>query len=167
MSHVERPNIKLPLTIFDKSVEVIGLIFLFFFWGFNWFHYSALPDVIPTHFGAGGEPDGFGSKVSILGLPVVGTILYLALSVFSRYPHKMNYSVAITEANAAVQYRIMTRMLRVLKVFLLLIFWALDYKTIQVALHWPDILGKWFLFLLFVLLFGPLFYFLIQLSKNS
>ena len=167
MQDVARPNIKLPLTLFDKSVEVIGILVLVFFWGFNLMHYPILPEVIPTHFGGGGEPDGFGSKEMILGLPIVGTIMYLALTVFSRYPHKMNYSVTITEANAAVQYRIMTRMIRVLKVFLLLIFWLLDYKTIQVALQWPDLLGRWFLLLLFALLFVRLFYFLIQLSKNS
>ena len=79
----------------------------------------------------------------------------------------MNYSATITAENAEVQYRIMTRMIRVLKVFVLLIFWILDYKTVQIALGWPDVLGKWFLLLLFTLLFAPIFYFLIQLSKNS
>lgn len=167
MAQSVRPIIKLPLKSFDLSVELLGLLLLIGFWIFTVNFYPMLPDSIPTHFGGGGEPDGFGPKETILGLPLVSTVLYLLLTIFCRYPHKMNYSVTITPENAEVQYRIMTRMIRVLKVFVLLIFWILDYKTVQIALGWPDILGKWFLFLLFTLLFAPLFYFLIQLSKNS
>lgn len=167
MATTPRPVIKLPFTLFDKSIEVIGLLVLIGFWVFTLYYYPTLPDTIPTHFGGDGEPDGFGSKEMILGLPIVSTILYLALTIFSHFPHKMNYSVTITAENAEVQYRIMSRMIRVLKVVVLLIFWILDYKTVQVALQWPDVLGRWFLLLLFALLFGPLFYFLIQLSKNS
>jgi uncharacterized membrane protein len=162
-----RPILRLSLTPFDRSVEVLGLLLLIGFWIFTVKFYPLLPEIIPTHFGGGGEPDGFGSKATILGLPIVSTVLYVMLSIFSRYPHKMNYSTTITAENAEVQYRIMTRMIRVLKVFILLIFWILDYKTVQIALDWPDVLGKWFLLLLFTLLFAPIFYFLIQLSKNS
>lgn len=162
-----RPILKLPLTAFDRSIEVLGLLLLIGFWIFTVKFYHLLPEIIPTHFGGGGEPDGFGSKVTILGLPIVSTVLYLMLTIFSCYPHKMNYSATITAENAELQYRIMTRMIRILKVFVLLIFWMLDYKTVQIALGWPDVLGKWFLLLLFTLLFAPIFYFLIQLSKNS
>jgi uncharacterized membrane protein len=162
-----RPILRLPLTPFDRSVEVVGLLLLIGFWIFTVKFYPSLPEIIPTHFGGGGEPDGFGSKATILGLPIVSTVLYVMLTIFSRYPHKMNYSATITAENAEVQYRIMTRMIRVLKVFVLLIFWILDYKTVQIALGWPDVLGSWFLFLLFALLFSPIFYFLIQSSKNS
>ena len=123
-----RPILKLPLTAFDLSIEVLGLLLLIGFWIFTVNFYPSLPEVIPTHFGGGGKPDGFGSKATILGLPIVSTVLYLMLTIFSRYPHKMNYSATITAENAEVQYRIMTRMIRVLKVFVLLIFWILDYK---------------------------------------
>lgn len=162
-----RPILRLSLTPFDHSIELLGLLLLIGFWIFTVKFYPLLPEIIPTHFGGGGEPDGFGSKATILGLPIVSTVLYLMLTIFSLYPHKMNYSATITAENAEVQYRIMTRMIRVLKVFVLLIFWMLDYKTVQIALGWPDVLGSWFLFLLFALLFAPIFYFLIQLSKNS
>lgn len=167
MAHSDRPILKLPLMPFDLSVEVLGLLALIGFWLFTINFYPLLPEVIPTHFGGGGKPDGFGSKEAILGLPIMSTVLYVMLTVFSRFPHKMNYTVTITETNAELQYRIMTRMIRVLKVFVLLVFFTLDYKTVQVALSWPDVLGRWFLLLLFAMIFGPLFYFLIQLSKNS
>ena len=81
-----RPILKLPLMPFDRSIEVLGLLLLIGFWIFTVNFYPSLPEIIPTHFGGGGEPDGFGSKATILGLPIVSTVLYVMLSIFSRYP---------------------------------------------------------------------------------
>jgi uncharacterized membrane protein len=167
MSDSGRPLIKIPLTLTDKIMEMIGILVLVTFWFFTLTNYKQLPEIIPTHFGSGGIPDGFGSKWTILLLPIVGALFYIGLSIFSRYPHKFNYSVTITEANAEKQYTIVTRMLRVMKIMLLLVFFVLDYKTIQIALSLPDLFGRWFLLLVFALVFVPIFYFLIQSSKNA
>ncbi|WP_284652125.1 DUF1648 domain-containing protein [Flavobacterium terrisoli] len=167
MSTAERPLIKLQLTITDKILEVVGLLVLLGFWFFMLSHYTQLPDIIPTHFGGGGKPDGYGSKWTIIMLPIVGTLLYTGLTIVSRFPHKFNYTATITQANAEKQYSIMVRMIRVMKTMVLLTFFVLDYQTTQIALGLPDIFGNWFLFLLFAMIFVPLFYFLIQSSKNS
>ena len=167
MTDLARPKIKIQLTTTDKIIEVVGLLVLIGFWFFTLFYYKQLPDIIPTHFGAEGKPDGFGEKYTILFLPIVGSLIYIALTILARFPHKMNYTAMITEANAAKLYTTMTRMLRVLKVVMVLVFFVLDYKTIQIALELPDLFGKWFLLLVFALVFVPIFYFLIQISKNS
>lgn len=166
MSELPRPIIKIPLTTTDKVVEVFGLLVCLAFWLFNLFHYNQLPDIIPTHFGGGGKPDGYGPKWSIIMLPLIGTFIYVFLTIVVRFPHKMNYMATITEDNAEKQYTSMTKMLRMLKVMLLLVFFVIDYKTIQIALDWPDVFGRWFLLLVFAMVFGPVFYFLIQSSKN-
>lgn len=167
MSNLDRPKIKIPLTMTDKIVELIGLLVLIGFWIFTLTHYSQLPDIIPTHFGAEGKPDGYGEKWTLFLLPIIGSTLYIALTILARFPHKMNYSATITEINAAKQYTIMVQMLRVLKVMILLVFFVLDYKTVQIALGLPDLFGRWFLLLVFALFFVPIFYFLIQSSKNA
>lgn len=163
----KRPIVKIPLTLFDKSVEVIGLLILLSFWIFTLFYYNQLPDIIPTHFGAEGKPDGFGPKWTIVILPLISTLIYAFMTVAARFPHKMNYTATITQANAKKQYTTMTKMLRMLKVILLLVFFVTDYKTMQIALVWPDVLGRWFLLLVFAMVFVPIFFFLIQSSKNS
>ena len=167
MSDSGRPIIKIPLTIADKVFEIIGILVLIAFWIFTLKNYHLLPEIIPTHFDGSGKPDGYGAKWTIITLPIVGTLMYIALTLLVRIPHKFNYIVAITEANAALQYRIMTKMLRRLKIVLLLVFFLLDYQTVQIALGWPDIFGRWFILILFATLFIPIFYFLIQSSKNS
>ena len=167
MEDSERPIIKLKLTGFDLSVEVIGVLLLIAFWIFTIYHFAALPEIIPTHFGGGGKPDGYGSKWTIFSLPVVGLVMHVGLTMASRYPHKMNYMTTITPENAEKQYSIMARMIRVMKVSVLLVFFIIDYEVVQVASGLPDIFGKYFLLIVTGLVYVPLFYFLIQSSKNA
>lgn len=161
------PKIAIPLTTSDKIIEITGLVVLVAFWCFTFFHYNQLPEIIPTHFTNNGEVDGYGNKWTIIFSPIIATILYLGITLASRFPHRLNYAVEITPENAQKQYTIFTGLLRILKIAVLLIFFMLDYQTIQLALGLPSLLGKSFMLIVFTLLFAPIFYFLIQSSKNS
>lgn len=167
MAVQSNPKIAIPLTPSDKIVEIVGLVILAAFWYFTLFHYNQLPEIIPTHFTNNGEVDGYGGKWTIIFSPVIATILYLGITLASRFPHKLNYAVEITPENAKKQYTIFTGLLRILKIAVLLIFFMLDYQTIQLALGLPSLFGKSFMLIVFTLLFAPIFYFLIQSSKNS
>jgi uncharacterized membrane protein len=163
----ERPKITLILTPSDKLVEVLGWLILLALWGLTISHYSSLPDTIPTHFNGAGEADGFGSKASIIGLPVIETLLFFGLTVLNRYPHIFNYPTAITEDNALRLYTLATRMLRYLKLVLVLVFGGIEFMTIQHATGEASGLGVWFLPLTLVLIFIPLIYFVINSLKKS
>jgi uncharacterized membrane protein len=163
----ERPKIKLIPSTSDKIVEILGWLILLVLWGWTINHYSALPDTIPTHFNAAGEADGFGSKVSIIALPVIATILFIGLTLLNRYPHIFNYPTAITQDNALKQYTLATRMLRYLKLVLVLVFGGIEFMTIQNATGKAAGLGAWFLPLTLVLVFLPLIYFVVHSLKKS
>lgn len=163
----ERPRIKLTLTTVDKVFEILSVFFLVCFWIFTFRNYAVLPEVIPIHFRANGTADGYGGKWTLFLSTIIATVSYIALTVLSRYPHKFNYTTPITPTNALQQYTIMTRMIRVLKLSVILIFFAIEYKTVQTSLEQGEGLGGWFMFMVMSLIFVPLFYFLIQLSKNS
>lgn len=167
MNNTINPKLAIPISATGKTIEVIGLLLLLSFWFFTLMHYKQLPDIIPTHFNGSGEVDGYGNKWLIITLPIVGTVMYLGLTLAARYPHKMNYAVPITETNAEKQYKIVTGMFRIMKIALVLVFFILTYQTVQIASDLPDIFGKSFLFLVFALVFVPVFYFLIQSSKNA
>ena len=96
-------------------------------------YYAELPDTIPTHFNARGEADGFGSKATLWLMPGLGLILYLMMTILARYPHIFNYTVQITPENAERQYRMATRLVRLLKVFVMSLFAYLAWGSIQVA----------------------------------
>ena len=164
---VERPKIKLIPTTVDKLAELLGWIMLLAIWGLTITHYSTLPDTIPTHFNGAGEPDGFGSKASIIGLPFIATLLFIGLTVLNRYPHSFNYPSPVTQNNALRLYTLATRMLRYLKLVLVLVFGGIEFMTIQNATGKAAGLGVWFLPLTLVLIFFPLIYFVIKsIQKN-
>ena len=86
-----------------KTVEVLGLMVLgFLYWTTYWALNGPerLPDRIPTHFDISGQPDAWGSPNTLWLLPVIGTGLYLLMTLlgnvrFRRY----NLPVRVTEAN--------------------------------------------------------------------
>ena len=163
----ERPKIKLIPSTADKLVELLGWIMLLAIWALTISQYSTLPNTIPTHFNGAGEADGFGSKASIIGLPVIATLLFIGLTVLNRYPHIFNYPTAITQDNALRLYTLATRMLRYLKLVLVLVFGGIEFMTIQHATGEAAGLGVWFLPVTLVLVFLPLIYFLIKSFKSN
>ena len=158
----ERPKITLIPTTADRLVELLGLLILLTLWGWTITHYSSLPGTIPTHFNAAGEADGFGSKASIIGLPLIATLLFIGLTVLNRYPHIFNYPSPVTQNNALRLYTLATRMLRYLKLVLVLVFGGIEFMTIEHATGKGAGLGVWFLPLTLVLVFLPLIYFVVK-----
>jgi len=165
----ERPKIKLPLSSLDQVIEFIGIAFLLFMFVLPLRYYGDIPGKIPTHFNAAGTPDGFGSKATIWLLPLTGLALWLLMTIVNRFPDKFNFPVKITEENAPDQYRIATRMIRILKCVILIMFSFISYRTIQTALGKEAGLGKIFLPVFLVVTFGIviIFFFKANTTKDQ
>lgn len=118
----ERPKLKIPLTGSDKVIEALCWFGLAFIWVWAILAYFTLPEIVPVHFNPSGQADGYGSKVSMLFLPVIPTVLAIGLTILNRYPHTFNYLEEITHANAERNYRMGTRVLRWSKLFLVIVF---------------------------------------------
>lgn len=69
-----------------------------------------LPDRIPVHFDAAGNPDRWGSPGEAWGVVVVMLVVQGLLTVVARIPHKHNYPVRVTEENAQRMYRVSEQM---------------------------------------------------------
>ncbi|MEI7828999.1 MAG: DUF1648 domain-containing protein [Prolixibacteraceae bacterium] len=163
----ERPKIKIKPTPFDKVLELFGLLSLALLWAITLINYAKLPDTIAVHFNAAGLPDSFGSKITLLILPILGTIIFLGLTVLIRFTYLFNYPTRITTENAESQYRIAARLIRYLKFALVLVFTFIVFKTIQTAEGKSDGLGFWFLPLTLGIIFVPLGYITIQSFKQK
>jgi uncharacterized membrane protein len=162
MTPEERPKLNIQLTPIDQIFELLGWGVLLALWIWTGTSYSSLPDTIPTHFNAAGEADGFGTKVSIVGLPLIATLLYIGLTLLNRFPHSFNFPTPITQDNALRQYTNATRMIRYLKLILVVVFAGISFQTIQQANGTGEGLGIWFLPLTLGLIFMPLLYFVIK-----
>jgi uncharacterized membrane protein len=161
-----RPRLKLKLSVHDYAVEFLGLSFMIILILIPVIYYNQLPERIAVHFNAAGIPDGYGSRSALFILPATGLFVYVLLTVLAGFPHIYNFPVTITPENAEVQYRLATRLLRVLKTVILILFSFISWMTIRTAAGIAGGLGKAFLPVFFILTFGVVIIYLVQSMNN-
>ena len=163
----KRPRIKLQLNQTDKVLEIIGWISVFGIWALPLINYFDLPEIIPIHFNGAGKADRFGNKTHIFVLPIISTLLFIGLTILNKRPHVFNYPSQITKENALRQYTNATRMMRVLKLVIVLLFGLIVFKTIENVNGHADGLGTWFLPFTIGLFIILTIYFLMMSMKDK
>jgi len=161
----KRPKINIPYTLFDLIAEIAGLVGILSMWIVFIVTYSGLPDLIPINYNFSGQAYNFGEKSVIIKVPVIATVLFVGMTILSRFPRIFNYPVIITENNAFFQYSNMVRMVRCLKLSLVLIFL---FVVLQPVLYTGENIGIWFTFLLLAMCLIPLalvIYFMLKSFK--
>ncbi len=138
-----QPKIRLELTWADRMVEALCALLALLLVGISLAYYPSLPKQIPQHYNAAGEVDIYGPKYLLLVIVGLGLLLYGLVSFLNQRPHWFNYPVAITPENAERQYALATRLLRMLKLMLLLLFFHLTWRTLQIALGKATALSPW------------------------
>lgn len=151
-----RPKIKIGHTTTDRFVEIAGWAALAFIWIITFYYFRKLPETIPTHFNVKGTADGFGQKSTIFLLPAIGTVLFIGMTILNRFPHIFNYPVRINSDNAIRQYTLATRLLRILKVSIVLIFLMITWMTSAAANNQGKNSFAWFLPVMLAITFVPL-----------
>jgi len=145
MNMNKRPRIKLQLNQTDKILEIVGWISVVGIWALPLINYFDLPEIIPIHFNGAGKANGFGNKTHIFVLPIISTLPFIGLTILNKRPHVFNYPSQITKENAFRQYTNATRMMRVLKLVIVLLFGLIVFRKIQIINGHADGLGTWFL----------------------
>ena len=161
-----RPRIKIEPTGFDKTLEAIGLLGIISLCAVVAIKYSSLPERIPTHFNIRNEVDNYGSKSTILVLPLIGSVIYVLLTVINNYPHVFNYPKAITEENALRQYQLATRLLRLLKVGISFVFLCIIFMTFEAIEGHSDTPGYLIFPMLMLFVFGPIIWYFIKVFRK-
>ena len=117
-----------------NALGVIALGALF------WLAWSAtagpdrLPGRVPTHFDAAGNPNAWGSPGGLYFLPILATIMFLAITVAAQFPHAFNYPVRPTPATLPRMQAVTLNLLAWIKTELVLMFLALEWTYIE-AVH--------------------------------
>jgi uncharacterized membrane protein len=159
-SKSERPQIQIPLQSFDYLFEILAALGLLTLLSLSIFYYGQLPEQIPTHFGPNGLPDSYGSKTSLWLLPILGSVIFGLMTYINRRPDWFNFPVKITAENALTQYTMATRLIRVLKASVTILFAYLVWGIISVSKGIQEGLGTWLLLLpLGILVFSLLYIF--------
>lgn len=105
-----------------EAISLAGLALMVWITGRALYGPARLPDRIPTHFDAAGNPNGWGSASTLLLLPAVAVAIYLLISGIARLPALFNYPVEVTEENRARLEALTLQMLAWLKVELVCLF---------------------------------------------
>jgi len=129
----ERPKITVPYEQIDILVELMNICLLLLIWGYAIVEYAKLPDTIAIHFNAQGVADGHGNKMMLWLMPALATFIFFVMFIINKFPHVHNYMVNITEENALKNYRLSTRVLRLVNLYCLLLFAAITYEIISMS----------------------------------
>ena len=151
-----KPKIRVESTIVKRLLEIVslaGIVYIVYVLAKSW---SMLPEKIPAHYDLYGIPDAYSGKSSILILPVVGIIIYLAITILDRYPHIFSYVWKITPENAYRQYQLAGSMLAALKAEVIWIFNYIAISTIRISLGKAKELSPLFLPIMLLVIFGPI-----------
>jgi uncharacterized membrane protein len=155
-----RPKVILKLTSIDKIIEISSFLVLAILWFLVAYNYSNLPTIIPIHYNALGEADGFDNKKNIFLLPIIATILFVGMTFLNKYPHIFNYPTNITAENEAKEYTNATKMIRFVKFVIVLMFAWITFQTIRATT-----LGIWFLPFVSVSTLIPIIFFIIKVNS--
>jgi hypothetical protein len=109
------PRIPQRLTRPDLLIEVFCFIILLESWTYAVYTFNHLPDLVHVFYKFS---TGVGSRNEIWFFPVLGSLIFIALSIISSFPHKFNYSETVTRINARRIYRKALRRLRIIKLIL-------------------------------------------------
>jgi uncharacterized membrane protein len=157
-----RPKLKIELSKTDRLLEWTSLLLLAVLWTGTIAFFSKLPDQIPSHFDAAGQADDFSHKKSIFVLPIISTVLYAGMTILNRYPHIFNYPTIVTAENARRLYTSATRLVRVLKLVVVVIFSGIVFMTYKISLSDTEGLGAWFLPVVVGLMLLPVIFYIVK-----
>lgn len=104
-----------------------------------------IPDQVPQHFDASGQADAWGSKTTVLLLPAVNFVVFVMMTVVSRFPHISSVPVDVTPFNAPRVYRLIRFQTIWLKTVLALVLAYMSWRTIEQAQGGVQGLGVGFL----------------------
>lgn len=150
----KRKSIYHYLNILSVIICVASVILPMIFW-------KQIPEIIPTHFNAFGEPDAHGNK-SILILIFFGEFITLGSMLFANVLIKMTSSSQNSTNTEKLTAQIIRPMLSVLNFVLVLMFAYMIYCSATCRS-----MGKWFLAAVLLGTFLPLVFYLSKYLKET
>lgn len=82
----KEPHKRMPRTVEGTIFEVVALFMVIAMWGLAVYMFHHAPETIPTHFDIHGNPNSYGSRVSLLYLAGGGTFAAVILLVCAYFP---------------------------------------------------------------------------------
>lgn len=124
-------------------VEVAAILLLLLLWGITIWAFYELPESIPVHFDLSGTVDRYGHKSSLFLLASIATVIYIGLSLLSRFGKRFNFPNNGNGHNSAAQLAFVRKTFLLLKLLVLFIFLFITVFTCLIALNKLESMGVW------------------------
>ena len=144
------------INVLSFIILAVTTLALILFW-------KDIPETVVTHYGFKGQPDIYGSKNSLIFLPVVSWCIWLLLTVAGKYPKIWNVPQSKSEKAQKLVYRTMFDMLNCLKLTMV----SFTSVLILFSAFSTEKLPSWFTFLFLILLFAEMFLFVQKEYKEA
>ena len=132
---INRPKVQMPPFSPFELILIWGtvLLLLSMFWS-SVAAWLTVPDRIVTQFDAAGNPQGWGTKNTLLILPGVSLVLGILFSFGTCLPRYCNYPCKITEQNAQQLYGLARQLMLVIGAITTVLMWFINHTIVQSAL---------------------------------
>jgi uncharacterized membrane protein len=161
----KQPVLILSKTSTEKILDGFSVLVILSTFAYLAYVWTLIPERIPIHINGQGKEDGWGNKYSLILLPVMTLILYIGLTVLSKYPHTFNYPYKITDENANRQYVNARLFMHCLKMLIVVMFGFVEWTLIQIAWGKSFALNMWVFSIVLIFILGTIIYFVIRSIK--
>ena len=153
-------------SVLDWVFEAVSAIALLLAIGDVAIHWSTLPERIPVHFGAAGDPNGWGGKSMLLLLLAATVAMAVVLTVAESRQRLINIPMSIDRNSPEVR-QLLRSMVIVMKAVMTVAFaWIVDL-TMRTAVGEANGLGRAFLPAFLGRVIAPIVYYLVKLVRLS
>jgi uncharacterized membrane protein len=146
-----------------EAAALVLLVSMFVMVGLSW---SELPERVPSHYNAAGEPDRWGSKGSVLILPAVGANLFILLTAFSWMVDRRKVQLNVPPGVDAQSPEVQTEARQLLSAVKLLMTATFAFITWSRTSAPEQGLGKAFLPVMLILPLGVIGLYLVRMRRS-
>lgn len=125
-------TIKRNKTLLELVLDIISLLFLIASLLYIIMEWSSLPSRIPFQFNFG-EVKIWGSKASVIALPLFGLVIWIGLSILEKFPQHINLPFFLQD-NKEMEHRNNRVLLNMTKNVVVIFFTYTNWTSIQLAL---------------------------------
>lgn len=148
----------------DRVLEAVSVVALLAAVADVAMHWSVLPERIPIHFGAAGNPNGWGGKSMLLWLLATTFGVAVLLTVAEGYQRLINIPMKVDRDSPEVR-RVLRSMVIAMKAGITVSFAWITDVTMRTAVGEANGLGRAFLPVFLGGVFAPMIYYLVKLSR--
>lgn len=142
------------------ALKVVQLLLLVSMFGIVIINWNQIPDEIPLHYDALGNPNRWGDKAELWLLPIIALVLHGFLSLVGHFPSMWNMPCDVKKEKQQAIYQCTYGMLQIINTMLLVMFL---YATMVSMFNWQ--LPSWYLFVMLAFIFIPLIWTMFHIRK--